>query len=381
MDDPRRSRPHPGPLPEGEGGNSTYSLMRIRETSRLAFLVPGPLDQLTGGYLFGRKVVEGLRALGRSVTVAELAGRYPDADDVARAAAAATLGGLPDASSAVIDGLALPAFADCLAREAQRLRLIGFIHHPLSLETGLSAAEVRRYAALESRLWPLLRGILCPSAHTANAIVASGVAAARVAVTMPGTARAATAKGQRMQGPLRLLAVGTITPRKGHLLLIEALAALRDFDWRLTCIGSLERDPATAAALRRAIAAHELGDRVVLAGECRPEHLTAAYRDADLFVLPSYQEGYGMAYAEALAHGLPIIATTAGAIPDTVPAAASMLVAPGDAAALRGALRLMFSDANHRSRLAAGAALAAAALPDWPVAVRDWAAAFDRLAA
>jgi glycosyltransferase involved in cell wall biosynthesis len=198
---------------------------------------------------------------------------------------------------------------------------------------------------------------------------------------MPGTAKPAITGERHAQGSLRLLAVGAVTPRKGHLLLIDALADLRDFDWRLTCIGSLERDPASAAALRRAIAAHELGARVALMGERPPELLSAAYRDADLFVLPSYHEGYGMAYAEALAHGLPIIATTAGAIPDTVPATASLLVPPGDAAALRDALRRIFTDANLRSRLAAGAALAAAALPDWPAAVRSWAAAFDQVAA
>ena len=109
--------------------------------------------------------------------------------------------------------------------------------------------------------------------------------------------------------------------------------------------------------------------------------LDAAYRDADLFVLPSYHEGYGMAYAEALAYGLPVIATTAGAIPDTVPASASLLVPPGNATALRDALRLVFTDANLRARLAAGATLAAAALPDWPTAVDRWVAAFDELAA
>jgi glycosyltransferase involved in cell wall biosynthesis len=347
----------------------------------LALLIPGPLDQLTGGYLFARRVVEGLRTLGRTVIVAELAGRYPDADEIARAAATAALARLPAGSTAVIDGLALPAFADCLAREARRLRLIGFIHHPLSLETGLSATKVQDYAEIEARLWPLLRGILCPSAHTAKAVIATGVAAQRVAITMPGTARPDIATARSAAGPLRLLAVGTITPRKGHLLLIEALAELRDFAWRLTCIGSLERDRTAAAALRGAIAAYNLGDRVALDGECRPEHLSAAYRDADLFVLPSYEEGYGMVYAEALAHGLPIIATTAGAIPDTVPATASLLVPPGDVAALRDALRLMFTDTKFRARLAAGAVVAGSALPDWPTAVRRWAAALDELAA
>ena len=347
----------------------------------LVFLVPGSIAQLTGGYLFARRMVEGLRTLGRAVTVIELAGRYPDADDAARVSAAGALARLPASDTAVIDGLALPGFADCLALEAQRLQLLGLVHHPLSLETGLDPAEARRYAALEARLWPMLRGILCPSDNTARAVIASGVAAHRVVVALPGTDKPGPAGERKAQGRLRLLAVGTITPRKGHLLLVEALAGLTDYDWQLTCIGSLERDPAAATALRRAIATQKLGNRVALVGERPPERLAAAYRNADLFVLPSYHEGYGMAYAEALAHGLPVIATTAGAIPDTVPATTSILVPPGDAAALREALRQVFVDGQLRRRLAAGAALAAKALPDWPTAARKCAAALDRLAA
>ncbi len=347
----------------------------------LALLVPGSIDQLTGGYLYARRMVEGLRALGRAVTVIELAGRHPATDDAARASAAGALAGLPADATAVIDGLGLPGFADCLASEGRRLRLIGLIHHPLSLETGLEPGEARRYAALEARLWPLLRGVVCPSANTAQAVVASGVPPDRVVVAMPGTDKPASLARREPQGELRLLAVGSITPRKGHLLLVEALAGLRDYRWRLTCIGSTERDPGTAAALRRAIATQGLGDRVSLAGERPPELLSAAYRDADIFVLPSYHEGYGMVYAEALAHGLPVVATTAGAIPDTVPEAAALLLPPGDAAALREALRQLFVDARLRGRLAAEATRAATALPDWPTAAGHFAAALDRLAA
>ncbi len=345
----------------------------------LAFLIPGPLDQLTGGYLFERKTIDGLRAAGRTITVAELAGRFPAADDLARSTAAAALAGLPDGSTAVIDGLALPAFTDCLGAETRRLHLIGFIHHPLSLETGLRPDVAHAYAMLEARLWPLLSGIICPSAHTANAVKMNRVCADRVEIVRPGTAKATAGRPSKSAGPLELLAVGTVTPRKGHLLLIDALAQLRHLAWRLTCIGSLERDAATTAALRRAIAAKNLGDRILLAGERASSSLSAAYASADVFVLPSLEEGYGMVYAEAMAHGLPVIATTAGAIPDTVPANASLLVPPGDAAALREALRLVITDASLRARLAAGAAVAAAALPDWPTAVRHWAAALDRL--
>ena len=113
-------------------------------------------------------------------------------------------------------------------------------------------------------------------------------------------------------GPMRLLCVATLTPRKGHLVLVEALAALKGRDWRLTCLGSLTRDPETVAAVRRAVAAHGLEDRITLAGEWPPERVGAAYAEADAFVLPSYHEGYGMAFAEALAWGLPVVATEAG---------------------------------------------------------------------
>jgi glycosyltransferase involved in cell wall biosynthesis len=119
----------------------------------------------------------------------------------------------------------------------------------------------------------------------------------------------------------------------------------------------------------------------LLTGELSAAQLAHAYASADVFALPSFHEGYGMAYAEALAHGLPIVATTAGAIPDTVPAKAAVLVPPGDLHALRAALARVIHDETLRTRLAAGAAEAGAALPSWPQAVAQWAAALDRLIA
>jgi glycosyltransferase involved in cell wall biosynthesis len=171
-----------------------------------------------------------------------------------------------------------------------------------------------------------------------------------------------------------------VTPRKGHALLIEALAGLADRDWRLLCIGSLERDSDAAAGLRAAIVRHGLDARVTLAGEWPPEQLGDAYRAADVFVLPTYHEGYGMAFAEALAHGLPIVATSGGAVPDTVPATTGLLVPPGDVPALRTALARILDEPALRGDLAAGAARAGAALPDWGECVARWGAALDRLA-
>ena len=348
----------------------------------IAFLVPGALDQLTGGYLFDRHVVEGLRATGRAVDAVELAGQYPEPDDVARQASSEALARLPGGSAVVIDGLALLAFADCLEREANRLKIVAFVHHPLADETGLSERERNRVAALEAALLKHVRGVLAPSESTARLVAHYGVPRARIFVTPPGTAKPTRPMQRRpSRGRIELLCVASLTPRKGHLILIEALAALGDRDWHCRCIGSLARDPETAAAVRYAIGRRGLKGRIELEGEWPPERLGEAYAAADAAVLPSFHEGYGMALAEALAHGLPVISTTAGAIPDTVPPSAGLLVPPGDVAAFTEALRRFLDEPPLRARLAAGARKAGARLPDWPQAVAGWAAALDRLTA
>jgi glycosyltransferase involved in cell wall biosynthesis len=344
------------------------------------FLIPGPLDQLTGGYLFARRVIAGLREMGRPVHVAELQGSFPEGDTTACASVAAALAGLPDGAVVVLDGLALPASRDCLAQELRRLRIAGFVHHPLALETGLTGAETEYYAAIEANLAPWLHGVLCPSRLTAQELIRYGVAGDRIAVIAPGTAKAVGPRPRTaIDGSLRLLTVATLTPRKGHRLLVEALADLRALDWRLLCLGSLSLDPATVAAVRDEIRRQDLGTRIELAGEWAPERMPEAYLAADCFVLPSFYEGYGMAFAEALRYGLPIIGTKAGAIPDTVPDAAGILVPPGDVPALAEALRRIIEDGALRERLAEGARRAGAALLDWPETVRLWSDSLDRL--
>jgi glycosyltransferase involved in cell wall biosynthesis len=343
------------------------------------FVVPGALDQITGGYLFDKRIVEGLRASGRNVDVIELPGRFPEADETARTAAARALAALPNGSRVVIDGLALAALEQCLAREAARLRLAAFVHHPLALETGLSTAEAARYATLERALLPLFAGIICPSPQTAAEMRAYG--AEHVEIAPPGIEKPGSFPERRGKGPVQLVCVGTLTPRKAHLVLIDALAQLLELEWRLVCIGSLDRDVETVAAVRARLTATGLESRVTLAGEWPPARLAVAYQDSDLFVLPSFHEGYGMAFAEAMAWGLPIVATRAGAIPETVPETAGILVPPGDAAALATALREILTDPAQRARLAAAARTHAATLPSWDEAVACWAAAFDRLTA
>lgn len=378
----------------------------------LRFVVPGPITQTTGGYIYDRRVVEGMRAAGHAVDVVELPGVHPLVDDATRRAAAAALAAIPDGAPVVVDGLALPALADAVARDAGRLRLNAMIHHPLWLETGLAAGEAERLRALEADCLSAMRRIVVPSARTLADVVVMGVPAERVAVVPPGTdpARLSAGSGDDV---VRLLSVATLTPRKGHATLIEALrrlepspprgegrvrGPLRDemtdvsanpphpdplpggergkaATWHLLIVGSAERDPDHAARLRAVIAAAGLGGRVALAGELDGQALAAAFHGADLFVQASHHEGFGMVLAEALAHGLPVVATAVGAAPELVPADAGLLVPPGDAAALAAALGRVIDDAGERRRLAAGARRAAAMLPGWDDTALRFAAA------
>jgi glycosyltransferase involved in cell wall biosynthesis len=176
---------------------------------------------------------------------------------------------------------------------------------------------------------------------------------------------------------VRLLSIGSVVPDKGYDLLIAALATIPDLPWRLTIAGDRTRNLAAAARLDADISAHGLGDRVAVLGAVPPERVIELCLGSDLFVLASRFEGYGMALAEAIAHGLPVVSTTAGAISDTVPAGTGLLVPPGDVAALVQALRRLISDRAERQQLAMNARAAATQLPTWPNSARLFAGAIE----
>jgi len=341
-------------------------------------LVPGPLDQRTGGYIYDRRIVLGLRALGLDVLVHELCGRFPLADEAARQSTRDALAALPPGGLPLIDGLAFAAVAALL--EQLPRPFVALVHHPLALETGLSVDQADSLAALEHRLLPLAERVIVTSHHTVEDVAAYQVPHARIGVVLPGTDPAPLARGSGGPG-MALLCVASLTPRKGHLVLLEALAGLLDLEWHLICVGSPDRDPQAAQAVRATIARLGLDDRVSLVGEQDEAGLVPLYDRADLFVLASYHEGYGMVLAEALARGLPIVATKAGAIPGTVPPSAGMLVEPGDPAAFAGALRQIMTEPALRDLLSAGATSERERLASWADAVRAFSAELDRAGA
>jgi glycosyltransferase involved in cell wall biosynthesis len=344
----------------------------------LHFACPGAIDQPTGGYRYDAAILHGLAQAGRPATLHELAGRFPDGDAAARRAARGCLAAA-EGGVLAIDGLALPAFAGLLP--ARGVAAVALIHHPLALETGLDARRRRRFAALEPALVRACAGVVVTSPATVPAIRAMGVDAARIRVVIPAVARRAAPALRRGGGARRLLCVASLTPRKGHRVLLAALGRLRGFGWRLDLVGPRHYDPREAGRIVAAIAARRLRGRVRLAGAVGAARVAAAYRAADLFVLPSFHEGYGMAFAEAMAAGLPVVGARAGAVPSTVPRRAGVLVRPGDPAGLACALRRLMADGRMLRRLARGARDHGRALPDWPGQARRFAAALDELVA
>ena len=211
--------------------------------------------------------------------------------------------------------------------------------------------------------------IIVTGAATLAMLDRYGIARDKIVVVEPGTTRAPLARGSGGT-PLQLLSVATLNPNKGHEILLEALAAIPHKNWHLTCAGSVTRHPATVDRVRATIRRLQLEDRVTLVGELDAAKLHECYDRADVFVLATLQETYGMAVAEALARGLPVVSTTTGAIPDLVGADAGLLAPPGNIEALAGALARVIGDARLRARLADGAKRVRDRLRSWEQAWR-----------
>jgi len=342
---------------------------------RLVFAIPGDLATATGGYIYDRHIIEGLRTSGWDVQVLGLGDGFPYPDAQTRQKACERLLSLADDVPLVIDGLAFGVLPEVAAQLHERHPLIALVHHPLAFETGLSAEQSTRFKETERGALAHATRVVVTSPATLHDVV-EHFAVPRDAITsiLPGTDRVAKVSKPTVQGPLQLLSVGSVVKRKGFEVLLAALAELTDLSWQLTIAGDLTRDDQAVAQLHLDLKRFGLLKRVHVLGAVDSAQLQQLYAQADVFVLASHFEGYGMAYAEALAHGLPIIGTTAGAIPDTVPETAGLLAKPGDVDSLLQALRKIMQDQALRQSLAQGALLAAERQPSWA----DSAALFEK---
>lgn len=347
---------------------------------RVAFAVPGDLETRTGGYGYDRRILSELRYLGWQVEVVGLGDGFPLPSDEQVGVATARLLSASAKQPIVVDGLAFGVLPKAAAALRATRPVVALVHHPLACETGLTPDTAERLRESERAALAAAHRVIATSEATAELLVDQfDVPRERLQVIPPGTDPVPQSTGSACSR-LRLLSVGAIVSRKGFDILVEALSTLTDLDWDLTIAGDRGRDPVAVERLDALIGRHRLGARIASLGTVSPKRLAGLYTGADLFVLASHFEGYGMAYAEAIAHGLPIIGTTGGAIPQTVPMSASRLVPPGDVTALAQALREILTNEQSRRGLAAGARAAAAALPTWTQSGEAFARLLDDLA-
>ena len=345
----------------------------------IVLVVPGRLSARTGGYLYDRRIVEGLRRRGWGVDVLELDASFPYPTPAALEQAAHAFAAVRAGTIAIVDSLALGAMPDLITHQASRLRIVALVHLPLAAAFGLGRDTAARFEEGERSALRAAALVIVTGRATLPLIARYELIPDRVVVVEPGTDRAPLAHGSPGH-QLELLSVATLNPGKGHESLLAALSAVPYRDWRLTCAGSLTRHPETTDRVRTTIARVGLEDRVSLAGDLEGPALEACYDSADVFVLATRRETYGMAVAEALAHGLPVVATMTGAIPELVGDGAGLLVPVGDTPALVAALSRMLGDAGLRARLAEGARRMRDQLPTWEETSGRMAAALHTLA-
>ncbi|WP_428647398.1 glycosyltransferase family 4 protein [Roseibium sp.] len=339
----------------------------------LYFAYPGDIDTPTGGYGYDRRIISGLRDLGWQVELVPLGDGFPFPSAVTLKDARERLAGLPEGALTVVDGLAYGVFAHAAAALAGRLSLIALVHHPLCRENGLSADEAAKLRDSEHKALAPVRHIIVTSPATAGQVSELfGVSPEKITVVVPGTDKPGLVT-RAPSNPVRLLSVGTVVQRKGYDLLLQALSGLKGLEWMLDVVGGLDADPLCYHALLRQVDRYDLSERVTFHGAVPSVDLGGFYSNADIFVLASRYEGYGMAYTEALAHGLPVIGSGGGAVRETLPKDAAIYCGTEDAEALHDALEMLIRDPSARTDMAEAARNAAMDLPDWNDAARRFA--------
>ena len=337
------------------------------------FVVPDSIDdpaRPSGGNVYDRRLADELPGCGWSIREHPVAGSWPNPGPAERDRFDALLAGLPDDSLVLVDGLIASA-AESLVTTAGRSRVVVLLHMP----------EATKH--VEPDVLNAAAGVIATSQWSRDWVITHcGLPGDRVWAATPGVDSATPAHGSPSGGSL--LAVGPVVPAKGQDLLVAALAECANLDWSCTLAGAVDIDPAFVTSLQASAARAGIDDRLVLAGPLSSAELDELRSQSDVMISASRREAYGMAVAEGLAAGLPVIATEVGGHPEAVSQAADgtrpgMLVPADDVDALAAGLRAFLTDPGLRASWRRSAQLRSRELLGWPETARAVAAVLQHI--
>jgi glycosyltransferase involved in cell wall biosynthesis len=347
---------------------------------RIGLVIYGSLDTLSGGYLYDRKLVEYLRAQGDDVTILSLPYRGY-ADHLTDNLSASLLKRLSNAHFDFLlqDELNHPSlfWLNRSLRRRARYPIISIVHHLRSSEHRSAIANL--FYHLVERLYLASASGFVFNSQTTRSVVEGLVGGKRrCVVAVPGGDQlGVTLPPERIlarahrEGPLKVLFIGNLIPRKGLHVLLDALARLDRARWRLTIIGSPDVDPPYAARIEAQIARLKLNPNILALGPQTGAALMDQYTNHQLLVVPSSYEGYGIVYVEGMAFGLPAVGTSGGAAGEIITDSVDgFLIRPGDAVALAGCIQSAIADRELLAAMSLGARARYDAHPTWERSAR-----------
>jgi len=350
---------------------------------RVGLLIYSSLESISGGYLYNRQLVNYLRSAGDTVEIISLPPRnYPRhlLDNLSRELSERMLNARLDVL--LQDELNHPSLFWLNRQLRKRLPypLVSIVHHLRSSEE-YPGWQIRVYRAVERQYFDTLDGIIFNSLTTRRAASRLGLQLEEfphVVAYPAGNHIGVPISGAEIQqrvaefGPLRLLYIGNVIQRKGLLLVVQALSGIPIDSWTLKVVGSLESDRRYSKMVKHQIAKSGLGARVELCGRLTNTDLIEALKSGQVLVLPSYYEGYGIAYLEGMACGLPAIGTAQGAAGEIITHGQNgFLITPGSIVELREELQKLIYDRSSLLRMSMAARERYLAQPTWEESGRN----------
>ncbi|MBI4763106.1 MAG: glycosyltransferase family 4 protein [Deltaproteobacteria bacterium] len=304
---------------------------------KIHFIIPGELEQLTGGYIYDRKIITGLSERGYRVVLHNPGNDFPFPGRESLDQYHKILKAIEPGETVIIDSLALGPAEEIISLFSAQNPMVALMHLPLFMNPSFNEKEKKFFKFQETRALSKMRVIIAVSRHTKQMIQKCGINPSLIQVINP-QAESLKRKENYPVAPRNLLCVANYTRNKGHSMLIEALVDLKNPDWIMRCYGdqTMERD--YFAKMRQMVNSYGLENRILLNGPWPHEALPEVYRSSDLFILPSEYESYPMVLAEALVYGIPVVAAKAGGIPEVVPEGAGILFKPRSIDSLRAAI-------------------------------------------